>query len=100
MIVYGGANCHAFGDKHLFYVLFVRPTFSHVDGGSTLSADGVGLVPIMLPGYLKLHSLNPAYWNPTYQKKPLSLSALKLYGGFRGAYHETLSSYTFRDSQG
>ena len=50
MGVGGGANYRAFWYKHLFYVLFVRPNSVHVAGGSTLSADVVGLVPVMFSG--------------------------------------------------
>ena len=35
MLVDVGTNCHYFGDKHLFYLIFVRPTYAHVDGEST-----------------------------------------------------------------
>ena len=95
MRVDGGANCHEFWDKRLFCVFFVRPTYFHVAGGSTLPASGVILVPVMLPGYPKLHSLATSYWTPTYRTKNLSLSALKLYISFHGVYNEALSSCTF-----
>ena len=35
MLVDGGANFHYFGDNHLFYVIFVRPTYYHVYGEYT-----------------------------------------------------------------
>ena len=72
MRVYGGANCRDFYDEHLFNVLFVRPNSVHVSGGSTFSAAGVGLVPVMFPGSSTLHSLDPAYWNPRDHKKTYS----------------------------
>ena len=90
MRVYGGDNYHAFWDKHLFYVLFVRPTSIYVYGGPTFSDDGVGLVPIILPGSPKLYSLAPDYWTPTDLTRTLSLSAVKLYSGFHWAYHGAL----------
>ena len=49
------ANSHGFGDKHLFYLLFVRPTSFHVAGGSIFSLSGVGMVPVILSGYPTLH---------------------------------------------
>ena len=52
----GGANCHAFWDDHLFYVLFVRTISVHVSGDYTFSAHGVGLVPVMFPGSMTLRS--------------------------------------------
>ena len=55
MRVYGGANCHAFWDYHLFYVLFVKTNYVHVAGGSTFSADSVDLVPVIFPGSMTLH---------------------------------------------
>ena len=83
------------GSKHLFYVLFVRPTSVHVSGGSTFSPDGVGLVPLMLPGYTTLKSLSLSYYNPTYCTNTFSFSSIKFYSGFRRASHEALSSFTF-----
>ena len=77
-----GANCHVFWDDLLFYVLFVRPTYVHVAGGSTFSADGVGLVPVTFPGSLTLHSLDPSYWTFTDLTSALFRSALKLYDVF------------------
>ena len=53
MQVDGGANCHDFWDKHIFYVLFIRTTSVHFDGGSNFSDTGVGLVPFMFRGFLK-----------------------------------------------
>ena len=100
MQVDGGDNCHVFGDKHLFYILFVRPTSVHVDEGSTLSASDVGLVPVIYPGYPALHSLSPAYRTPTERINALSLSTLKLYSSFCGASHEPCTSCTFREYQG
>ena len=82
MIVDGGANFHDFWDKHLFYVLFDITNYVHVDSGSTLSSAGVGLVPVILPGSLTLHSLATEYWTPTDHINTLSLSAIKLYSGF------------------
>ena len=61
-----GANCRAYWDKHLLYILFGRHTSVRVSGSSTFSATDVGLVPIMLPGSPTLHSLASAYWIPTY----------------------------------
>ena len=71
-----------------------------MSGGYTFSADGLGLVPVMFPGSPTLHSLAPAYWTPTYCTNTLSLRPLKLYSGFLGVPRESLSSCTFRDSQG
>ena len=99
MQVDGGANCHGFWDKHLFYILFVRPTSIHDAGGSTFSSSGVGLLHVMLPGYPTLHVLAPDYWTPKYHTNTLSLSALKFHIGFIGASHEALSSCTCRESQ-
>ena len=59
MQVDGGANCHDFWDKHLFYVLFYRTTSVHVSGRSIFSVSGVGLVLVMLPGSPTLKSLAP-----------------------------------------
>ena len=92
MRVGGGANCHDFVDKHLFYGLFGRPTSIHVAGGSTFSVDIVGLVTVVLPGYLTLHLFAPDYWTPTDRTNTLSISALKLYRFFCSYYHESLSS--------
>ena len=100
MKVEGGANCHDFCYKHLFYVLSIRPTSFHVSGGATLSDSGMGLVTVMFSGSTTIHSLNPSYWNPTDHTYTLFLSDLKLYGGFQGASHESLSPCTFCDSQG
>ena len=61
MRVDGGDNCHAFGDEHLLYILFVRPNSVHVYDSSTLLDDGVGLVPFMFPGSPTLHSLDTSY---------------------------------------
>ena len=58
MQVDGGASCHDFWYKHLFIVLFVRPTSAHVAGGSTLSDAVMGIAPVMLP---TLHSLYLSY---------------------------------------
>ena len=55
MRVYGGSNFCAFGFKHLFYLLFVGPTYVHVSGGSTFSDSVVGLVPVLFTGSLTLH---------------------------------------------
>ena len=79
MQFYRGVNCHTFWDNLLFYVLFVRPTSVHVAGGSTISAAGVGLVPVVLPGYPTIHSLAPAYWTPTDRKNTNLLITTKLY---------------------
>ena len=38
MQVYGGANCHDFEVKHIFYILFVRPNYVHISGESTFMA--------------------------------------------------------------
>ena len=84
MWVDGGANFHYFWDKHLFYVLFVIPTSVHVSGGYNLSADCIVMVPVMLPGYMTLHSLVIAYWTPTYRTNTLSISDLNLYRIFLG----------------
>ena len=100
MRVDGGSNCRYFWYKHLFYILFVRPISVHVSGVFTFSTDGMGLVPVKFPSSHTLHSMAPAYWTPTYLKKTLSLSTLKLYSGFHGASHESLSCCTFRYSQG
>ena len=100
MWVDGGDNYHYFGDKHLFNILFVRPTYVHVTVISTFSDSGVVLVPVNFPGSHTLHSLSPEYWNPTYLTNILSLISLKFYSGFLGACHETLSSCTFHNSQG
>ena len=54
MWVNGGSNCRSFWDKHLFYILFVRPNYVHVARGSTLLAAGMVLVPLILPGYPKI----------------------------------------------
>ena len=90
MRVDGGANCRDFWDKHLLYVLFVRPTSVHVSDGSTFSAAGVGLVPLMLPGFLTFHSLDTAYWTPTERTNTLYPITLKLYSGFCGPPYEAL----------
>ena len=74
----GGANCQDCWDNQLFYILFVRPTSLHVSGGSKSSATGVGLIPVMFPGSLTLHPLDPSYWNPTDHTNTFSLSAIKL----------------------
>ena len=58
MRVDGEDNCHYFFDKHLFYVLFVQPTFVQVAGGSNFSADKMGLINFNLPGYHKIHYLD------------------------------------------
>ena len=58
--VNGDANCHSFGDKHLFYVLFVQTTSIKFSGGSAFLYSNVGLVPVKLPGTHTLHSLVPA----------------------------------------
>ena len=100
MQVDGGDNYNYFGNKHLVYVLFVKPTSVYVTGGSIFSDSIAGLVPVMFPGPPTLHSLDKAYWNPIYLTKNLSLSALKLYSGFCRDSHESLSSCTFFNSQG
>ena len=100
MRVDGGSSCHAFGDKHLFNVLFVRPTDVHFSGGSTFSAAGMGLVPFMFPGFPTLHSLDPAYCTPTYRTNTLSLITINFYSSFHGPSRESLSSCTSCDSQG
>ena len=61
MQVDGGADCRAFGDKRLFYVLFGRTTSVHVSDVSKFSYDVVGLVSVMLLVSLTLHSMAPAY---------------------------------------
>ena len=95
MRVDGGDNCHAFWDKHLFYILFFIPTSVHVAGGSTFSTTVVGLIFVMLPGYPTLHSSDKYYWNPIDRTNTLYLSALNMYSEFIGSYHESLSSCTF-----
>ena len=100
MQFYRGVNCHTFWDNLLFYVLFVRPTSVHVAGGSTISAAGVGLVPVVLPGYPTIHSLAPAYWTPTDRKNTNLLITTKLYSYFHGASHKALSPCTFCNYQG
>ena len=100
MWVDGGANCHGFGDKHLFCILFVRTTYVHISGGSTFSDAGVGLVPVVFPGYPALHSLAPAYWTLTDCINTLFISSPKLYSLFFGSSHESLSYCTFCNSQG
>ena len=60
MRVDGGANWHNFGYKNQFYVLFVRPASVHVAGGSILSAAGVGLVPVVSPGFQPNEPLHTA----------------------------------------
>ena len=100
MQVDGGDNYHNFGDKHIFYLLFDRPTSVHVAGGSTFSTTVVGLIFVMSPGYPTLHSSDKYYWNPIDRTNILYLSAFKLYRGFHGASHESLSSCTFREFQG
>ena len=82
--VYGEANYRDFGDKHLFYILFLRSTYFHVTGGSTFSAVGVGMVPVILPGSTTLHILAPAYWTPTDRTDNLSLRTIKFSGGVVG----------------
>ena len=77
MLVDGGLDCRDFLDKHLFYILFGSLTSVHVSGGSTLSAAGVVLIPVMFPGYPTLHLFDPSYWIPTDRTKTLSISALK-----------------------
>ena len=89
-----------FGDKHLFYVLFVRPTSVHVSGNYTFSEDVIGLVPVMLPGSTTFHSLDTSYCTPTDRTKPFYFRALKLYSVFSGASHGDLSSCNFRKYQG
>ena len=95
----GEANFHAFWDKHKFYVLLLIFNYVHVAGSSTLSSSNVGLVPIMSPGYLILHSLDTAYWIPTEHTNNPPLKIIKLYGNFCGTSHEALSSCTFCDSK-
>ena len=63
-------------------------------------ADGVGLVPVRFPVSPTLHSLDPAYFTPTYCKNTLFLSDLKFYSVFLGSSHEALSLCTSLDSQG
>ena len=85
MRVGGGSNCHEFGDKHIFYVLYVIPISVFDAGGSNFSDAGMGLVPIMFPGSTTLHALDPYYWTPTDLTNTLSISALKLYSSFCGS---------------
>ena len=79
-----GANCHVFWDDFLFYVLFFRPTYVCVAGGSTFSAAGVGLVPVTFPGSLTLPSLDPSYWTFTGLINALFRSALNCMTFFEG----------------
>ena len=90
MCVDRGAKCNDFGDKHLLYILFGRPTSVQVYGGSTLSDADVELVPIKIPGSHTLQYLDTAYWIPTKFTNTLYLSALKLYSGFLRASYESL----------
>ena len=60
----------------------------------------MGLVPVKLLDINTLHSLDTSYWTPTYHTTNIFLSALKVYSGLLGTYHEDLSSCTFCDSQG
>ena len=69
MVFYRGYNCRYFGDKDLFYVLFVRSTSIHVAGDCALSASGVGLVPIVFQGSPTLYSFVPVYWTPNRPHK-------------------------------
>ena len=76
MKVDGGTNCHAFWDKQLLYVIFIRLTSFNVSGGFTFLASDVGLLSINLPGYPTLQSLDPDYYTPTDLTKTLSLITL------------------------
>ena len=46
-----------------------------------------------------LQSLYPVYWTPVDQTNILYPSVPNLYGGFCGASHKALSSFTFKNSQ-
>ena len=66
----------------------------NVGGVSTFWDNSVDLVPIMFLDFKIIHSLAPMYWTPKDYTNTLSLSALKLYSGFLGAFYEALSSLT------
>ena len=68
MQVYGGSNCQAFGDKHLFYALFVITTSVHVADGYTFSAASVGFLPVcsQVPQH-STHWINPTVTPHTTQ---------------------------------
>ena len=66
-----GDNFHDFGDKNIFYVLFVWPNHIKVYGDPNFLYYGVGVVLIKLTGYHKLHTLDTEYWTSTDRKNTL-----------------------------
>ena len=60
MFVYEGATWYNLWYKHLFYILYVKPTYVQVDGISTFSDADVGLVPVKFTGSYTLYLLAPA----------------------------------------
>ena len=51
----------------------------------------------MLTGTLVINSLVKDYWTPTDHNNTPYLRPLKIYGGFKGLFHEFLSSWNFCD---
>ena len=100
MRVDGGDNFSAFGDNHLFCVLFVEPNCVNVAGGSTFSVAGMVMVTFMFPDSPTLQTLTPILYTHIDRTHTLPIGALKLYSGFCGDFHEDLFSCNSCDSQG
>ena len=83
MNVDGGANVHICTNKDLFYFYKSIKCGVQQVGGSTLQADGIGLMFIRIKTSDVIIPIYPVYHIPNNPQHTLSPPAIKHYNGYK-----------------